>query len=112
MTTDPCRLSDPAGENDSGGKEVVMAVMTNEPATDQPESRDVLARVLVPEFWGSLTIIVMWLAVLFVGVFGGNMVFNAPPNLTTIPVAFAVAIFAAIGTWGVARRVFSRRTRG
>jgi len=64
-----------------------------------------------PEFWGSLTIISMWLAVLFVGVFGGNMVFTTPPDLTSIPVALVVAIFAAIGTGAVAGRVFGRTPR-
>ena len=88
-----------------------MTVMTHEPSTDQPDRRGILARLPVPEFWASLTIIAMWVAVLFVGVFGGDMVFAAPPNLTRIPSAVGVAIFAAIGTSSVAKRVFGRRAR-
>lgn len=58
----------------------------------------------------SLIIVAMWLAVLFVGIFGGNMVFPNPPSVTTIPSAIVVAIFAAIGTSVVAKRVFGRKS--
>jgi hypothetical protein len=51
-----------------------------EPSTHQPERRDIASRLLVPEFWASLTIAAMWLAVLFDGVFGGDMVFTNPPE--------------------------------
>jgi len=86
-----------------------MTTMT-EPSTHKPDRRDIASRLLVPEFWASLTIVAMWLAVLFVGVFGGNMVFTNPPDVTTIPSAIVVAIFAVIGTSAVAKRGFSRRT--
>ncbi len=86
-----------------------MTVMTHEPSTDKPDRRGIASRLLVPEFWASLTIVTMWLAVLFVGVFGGNMVFSHPPDVTTIPTAIVVAIFAAIGTSAVAKRVFGHK---
>ncbi len=86
-----------------------MTVMTHEPSTDKPDRLGIAPRLLVPEFWASLTIVAMWLAVLFVGVFGGNMVFATPPDVTTIPSAIVVAIFAAIGTSAVAKRVFGRK---
>lgn len=86
-----------------------MTVMTHEPSTNKPDRLGIAPRLFVPEFWASLTIIAMWLAVLFVGVFGGNMIFASPPNVTTIPSAIVVAIFAAIGTSAVAKRVFGRR---
>ena len=86
-----------------------MSVMTREPVTDETDHRGIAARLLVPEFWAALTIVTMWLAVLFVGVFGGDMVFTSPPNVTTIPVAVVVAIFAAIGTSAMAKRVFGRK---
>jgi len=61
----------------------------------------------VPAFWGTLAIVAMWLAVLFDGVFGGDMVFSSPTNgTTTIPSAVLVALFAVIGTASVAKRVF------
>jgi hypothetical protein len=66
----------------------------------------VAARLFAPAFWGAVTIVAMWLAVLFDGVFGGDMVFSSPPNIKTIPSAVLVALFAAIGTASVAKRAF------
>ena len=68
------------------------------------------SRLLVPEFWAALTIVSMWLAVLFDGVFGGQMTFaSTPTSVTTIPSAVGVALFAVIGTSAVAKRGFVRR---
>jgi hypothetical protein len=51
----------------------------------------------------------MWLAVLFVGLYGGDMIFNdASTGVTVIPSVVAVALFAALGTGSVAKRVFGR----
>ena len=92
-----------------------MATMTHRPSTDAPAgdtrgSGGVADRLLVPAFWGTLAIVVMWLAVLFVGVFGGDMVFSHPVNgTTTIPSSVLVALFAVIGTASVAKRVFPRK---
>jgi hypothetical protein len=88
-----------------------MTTMTHEPSTeapagDTPASGGIAARLLVPAFWGTLAIAVMWLAVLFDGVYGGDMTFNSPPGVTTIPSAVLVALFAVIGTVSVAKRVF------
>jgi len=88
-----------------------MTTMTHEPSTDTPAGDmrtggGIAARLLVPAFWGAVAIVAMWLAVLFDGVFGGDMVFNSPPNVTTIPSAVLVALFAVIGTASVAKRVF------
>ena len=52
----------------------------------------------------------MWLAVLFDGIFGGDMIFANPSSGTTIiPSAVMVALFAFIGTVSVAKRAFARR---
>ena len=68
------------------------------------------ARVLVPEMWATLSVVAMWLAVLFVGVFGGDMSFHGVDgSFTVMPSVVAVALFAAIGTGSVAKRVFGRR---
>jgi hypothetical protein len=83
--------------------------MTHEPSTD-PVRPGIAARLLVPGFWGALSIVSMWLAVLFVGVFGGNITSaSAGGDVTTIPSAIAVALFAVIGTSSIAKRVFGRR---
>jgi hypothetical protein len=49
----------------------------------------------------------MWVAVLFVGVYGGDATFHSvDSSSSTIPSAVFVALFAAIGTGSVAKRVF------
>jgi uncharacterized RDD family membrane protein YckC len=86
----------------------------HEPSTAGPARDSIADRLLVPAFWGAVSIIAMWLAVLFVGVFGGDMIFanNAGGGgPTTIPSAVAVALFAFIGTVSVAKRAFTRRDR-
>ena len=92
-----------------------MTTMTHGPSTDTPAddtraSGGIAARLLVPAFWGAVAIVAMWLAVLFDGVFGGDMIFSSPTNgVTTIPSAVLVALFAVIGTASVAKRVFGRK---
>ncbi len=91
----------------------MTTVMTHEPSTDKPDRQGVAARLLVPGFWGAVSIIAMWLAVLFVGIFGGNMVFaNAGGGPTIIPSAVLLGLFAVIGTASIAKRVFGRRDAG
>ncbi|MGC4110211.1 MAG: hypothetical protein QM747_07260 [Nocardioides sp.] len=71
------------------------------------ESR--VSRFFVPQMWATLAIVAMWVAVLFVGVYGGDMTFHSvDSSSSTIPSGVAVALFAAIGTGSVAKRVFGR----
>jgi uncharacterized membrane protein len=89
-----------------------MTTMTHRPSADAPAgdtraSWSIADRLFVPAFWGTVAIVAMWLAVLFDGVFGSDMVFSSPTNgTTTIPSAVLVALFAVIGTASVAKRVF------
>ncbi|HYB17979.1 MAG TPA: hypothetical protein VEF71_21295 [Streptosporangiaceae bacterium] len=85
-----------------------MTAMTHEPSTAMPARRDIASQLLVREFWAALSIIAMWLAVLFDGVFGGDMVFSSVDHMTTIPSAVLVALFAVFGTMAVAHRGFRR----
>jgi len=58
--------------------------------------------------WGGLAIITMWIAVLFVGVFGGNIVStSASGSSSSVPVVVVVAVVALLGTVGVGRRAFA-----
>ena len=82
---------------------------------DQPSVRSPregwASRVLVREMWGTVAIVAMWVAVLFVGVFGGDMTFHSvDSSFTTMPAGVGVALFAAIGTGSVAKRVFGRKS--
>jgi hypothetical protein len=92
-------------------EEVVMTTTMHEPFTAGPPREGIAARLLVPSFWGAVSIVAMWLAVLFDGIFGSDMTFNSVTNgsTTTIPSAVAVALFAFIGTVAVAKRAFARR---
>jgi hypothetical protein len=59
-------------------------------------------------FWAGLAIITMWLAVLFVGVFGGNIVSGTPGGTSSsVPVVVVIAGVALLGTLAVARRAFT-----
>ena len=64
-------------------------------------------RLLVPEMWASLTIIVMWLSVLVDAAFGPDIVTRGVAGDTaTVPSAVVVALFAFLGTWVVAKYGF------
>jgi hypothetical protein len=75
------------------------------------ESKNWASRVLVPEMWATVAIVAMWMAVLFVGVYGGDMTFHgADSSWSNIPSGVGIALFAAIGTVSVAKRVFGRKS--
>lgn len=87
---------------------MTSAMQDHAPARSTHEGR--ASRVLVREMWATVAIVAMWVAVLFVGVFGGDMTFQSvDSSVTTMPAGVAVALFAAIGTGSVAKRVFGRK---
>ena len=69
-----------------------------------PETR-MWSQVLVPEMWASLAIFAMWSAVAISAVWGPDFVSTSgsAASTTTIPSGIAVAVFASIGTWVVAK---------
>ena len=68
-------------------------------------------RVLLREVVATAAIVAMWAAVLFVGVYGGEATFHSvDSSVTTIPSGVLVALFAAIGTGSIAKRVFGRKS--
>jgi hypothetical protein len=62
------------------------------------------------EVWASLAITAMWVAVAVSAVWGPDFVSTsgAGTSSTTIPSGIAVALFAAIGSWVVAKYAFGR----
>ena len=92
-----------------------MTTMTHGPSTDTPAgdtraSGGMAARLFVPAFWGTLAIVAMWLAVLFDGIYGGNIISTGTDgSVTNIPSAVVLGLFAVIGTSSVAKRTFGRR---
>jgi hypothetical protein len=76
-----------------------------------PEKRRWTVDVLVPEMWAALAITVMWVVVAISAVWGPDFVSTSGSGTssTTIPSGIAVAVFATIGTWVVAKFGFGRR---
>ena len=88
-----------------------MTMVADKPLEVQPGPSHWYDRVLVREMWGTLAITVMWLAVLFDGIYGGDIVgVGNDGNSTRIPSAVVVAFFAFLGTAAVAKRAFGRKT--
>jgi hypothetical protein len=57
--------------------------------------------------WAGVSITIMWLAVLFIGVFGDNIVSSTPGGTSTsVPVVVALVPFVLAATIVVARRGF------
>jgi hypothetical protein len=80
-----------------------MATTTHEPLGTLPEKRRRFWRVVVPEMWASLAIAVMWFTVLLDALFGPDIVSANGAQLTRIPSAVVLALFAYLGTRVVAR---------
>jgi hypothetical protein len=86
-----------------------MATIPHEPRGLAHEGRRWSLQRLVPETWAALAIVVMWLAVLFDAIFGPDIVnATAGGDHSTVPSAVAVAFFAFLATWVVARYGFRR----
>jgi hypothetical protein len=77
------------------------------PPVRATEHRGWSSLLLVTEMWASLAIAAMWLAVAVSAVWGPDFVSSSSAtNSTTIPSGIAVAMFAAIGTWAIAKYAF------
>ena len=64
-------------------------------------------------FWAGLAIITMWLAVLFVGIFGGDIISTtAGGTSSSVPVVVVVAGVALLGTLIVGRCAFTVKSGG
>jgi hypothetical protein len=86
-----------------------MAAISEQPIPEKPQP-GVVARVVVRQMWVSIAITVMWLVVLFDALWGPNFVStSAGGNMTSIPSAIVVALFAYLGTKVVAKYGYGDR---
>jgi hypothetical protein len=91
-----------------------MSTMSHEPSRVAHERPRWSWLRLVPEMWASLAIVSMWLAVLFTAIFGPDIVSTSggpSGSSSTVPSGVAVALFAFLGTWVVARHGFRQRRK-
>ncbi len=80
------------------------------PPTGAIEQRSWTSLLYVTELWASLAIAVMWIAVAVSAVWGPDLIsYSSDTNSTTIPSGIAVAMFAAIGTWAIAKHWLGHR---
>ena len=83
-----------------------MSTVSHPPTAERPWHQLVFVR----EMWASLAIVAMWLAVLFTAVFGPTIeTHGAGGDFSNIPSAVAVALFASLATWAVAKYGLGRR---
>ena len=84
-----------------------MTTLPHEPVRVVHEGPRWVLQLLAPEMWASLTIIVIWLAVLFDAIYGPNIeTTTSGGDTSTVPSAVVVALFAFLATWVVARHGF------
>ena len=75
--------------------------------TTQPRRASSTSWLHARALWAGLSIITMWLAVLFVGVFGGDFMSSSTNGFTRFPVVVFLLPFVLPATIVVARRGFA-----
>lgn len=87
-----------------------MATLSHEASPGHEERPNLSIRPVLGEVTASISIGVIWLAVLFDALFGPDIVTSndAGTNTSSVPSAVVVAFFAFLATWVVARYAFRR----
>ena len=87
-----------------------MTTTLQDQSSVRSPNEGLVSRILVREMWATVAIVSMWVAVLFVGVYGGEATFHSvDSSFSTVPSGVLVALFAANGSGSVAKRVFGRK---
>jgi len=87
-----------------------MTTLSHEAPRSHEEHPNASLRPVIADVAASLAIAVMWLAVLFDAVFGPDIVTSdgGGTNTSSVPSAVAIAFFAFLANWVVARYAFRR----
>jgi hypothetical protein len=89
-----------------------MSTMTHGPSGAVRERRR-WSLPLVPELWPSLAILVIWLAVLLIAIWGPDIsTTTAGGDHASVPSVIPVTFFAFFATWVVAKYGFRRDPNG
>jgi hypothetical protein len=90
-----------------------MTTISQEPSRVVEEKRwRWSSEFLVREMWASLAIAVIWLSALFDAIYGPDIVNrSAGGDFSTVPSAVAVALFAFLATWVVAKYGYPRERK-
>jgi hypothetical protein len=90
-----------------------MATLSHESLPAREERPNMSLRPVLAEVAASIAIGVMWLVVLFDALFGPDIVTSsgAGTNTSSVPSAVAVALFAFLATWVLARYAFRRDSK-
>ena len=76
---------------------------------EAPLAQRQVPALFVRDMWPSLTIIAMWLAVLFDAIYGPDIVSETPGGTSShVPSAIVLALCAFFATWVVAKYGFRR----
>jgi hypothetical protein len=89
-----------------------MSTTMHDRPAEASDTRRAPQQLLSREMWAGIAITSMWVAVAFASVFGPDFRSStAGGDSTTIPSGVAVALFASIASWLVARHGFHPRDR-
>lgn len=84
-----------------------MSTVSHPPSAPVQDKSGWLVQLRIAEVWASLAISAMWIAVAVSSVWGPDFVSTSSDgSSTTIPSGVAVAMFATIGSWLVAKHAF------
>jgi hypothetical protein len=88
-----------------------MSTLSHEPSGVTQVPRSWPALLFVRELWATIAIVAMWVAVAASTAWGGDLVTysSGGSDRATVPSGIAVALFASIGTWAVAKYGFGDR---
>ena len=92
-----------------------MTSVSHEPVLVRRERSEWADVLRTRELWAAVAIVAMWLAVLFVGVFGPSIKSTSGVgdigNGSSVPSVVVVAPCAVLATWLIARHAFRRERK-